>query len=1046
MEFNLDDFNDFDKLDNILINEIEKEKKQNAGDKRKFDIYDEYQELLNSKIQKKKNKKKETVNNNYDNVSNIYEQGQENIQANDNYHILFNREFHNHYIFNDYKYLKEYVYKNNLMGDDIYFKRDEVRIKNKIDSQKMFQTNEDLTDFIKIYDVNNNYPPIYLKSFKKTDADTTSQSSYSHSFKTYDEEENTYLFTRPKKESFRDMLERVLNEIKQENLDKEKKNRCEYTSTNFMSNENDEPNILSQKIASENVNFVEKYRGKYFSELLTDEAINREVLLWIKQWNDLIKKEKEIMYKNNEEEKREYFKKFNEFQKILLLGGSPGKGKTTLAYVIANHFKFNVIEINGSDDRNKETLIPFIESIVCNNSIGSKPNICIIDEIDGLSSTHQNIEAIMNFLNKKNKKNMSIIKRPIICICNDIYHKSLKELRKACKVVLVENINIQMLKGRINYICDKENIKISNEAINKLIDIYKSDIRAILNTIYFLSFGCRSLKSNGNTNNNEDSNSLPYTNHNNKTVITLDTLNSYLFHKDANNSYVELLNIIYVKNKNKKLIKKLLSECYNFFHISLGTEYNYLQSYYYIYDNLLNIPFNDFDFSKLGYGLDFLAFCDHLEYKQKQILNYSLQKMLYLSVYLFILIINLNTNSHVQYILMNNSTSNHFRKKQIDLKNMKNNFINEKFAVITYKYIYSKYFYSEIMNYIFAFFYTNEFFFKNVHLWGKQNYYKDIDFPKYILVPYEYKNVSKFKLFSLKLLFLMTIFNISFTSISSSLSPSQSESTVTSKSNTQTDSKSVASQNVNKNNTFLNNNMTKVYIFDPFVDDLLIYAQKRNNVFSSYPYNQNKQINNYMTSTSSFNFKTLPNILNNDICEALNELKNWINNISIKYNKKNTQNKEKHLNQMQIVKSSYNQKNTKKSTFDVNYASNFEQSLTDIILIAYQDGYQYAYNYYFLNQQNENTYKGNKQNDKSSNMVLDQIIPQTKILSNKDNSIFTISDLIDQEKSYMTKYISNNKNIYFSGKYIKTSGYYKNVEERCNAVLQPLNFYVMGNK
>ncbi|CXH85745.1 replication factor c protein, putative [Plasmodium berghei] len=1043
MELNLDDFNDFDRLDNILINEIEKEKKQNVGDKRKFDIYDDYQELLNTKIQKKNNKKKETVNNNYDNVSNIYEQGQENIQTNDNYHILFNREFHNHYIFNDYKYLKEYVYKNNLMSDDIYFKKDEVIMKNKIDSQKMFQTNEDLTDFIKIYDVNNNYPPIYLNLFKKSDTDTTSQSPYNYPLKTHGEEDipsnlqkqNISIFTKSKKENFRDMLERVLNEIKQENIDKERKNKGEYTSTNnLMSKENDESNIFSQKMPTENVNFVEKYRGKYFSELLTDEAINREAILWIKQWNDLIKKEKEVIYKNNEEEKKEYFKKFNEFPKILLLGGSAGKGKTTLAYVIANHFKFNVIEINGSDDRNKETLIPFIESIVCNNSIGSKPNICIIDEIDGLSSTYQNIEAIMNFLNKKDKKNMSIIKRPIICICNDIYHKSLKELRKICKVVLVENINIQMLKGRINYICDKENIKISNEAINKLIDIYKSDIRAILNTIYFLSIGLRSLNLNGNTNNGEGTNSTSYTNFNNKTIITLDTLNLYLFHKDANNNYIELLNIIYVKNKNKKLIKKLLLECYNFFHICLGTEYNYLQSYYYIYDNLLNIPFNDFDFSKLGYGLDFLAFCDHLEYKQKQILNFSLQKMLYLSVYLFIIIIHLNTNSHIQYILMNNSTSNHFRKKQIDLKNMKNNFINDKFAVITYKYIYSKYFYSEILNYIFAFFYTNEFFFKNVHLWGKQNYYKDIDFPKYILVPYEYKNVSKFKLFSLKLLLLMTIFNISFTSISSSLPPTQSESTTT--------TKSITNQNLNKHNSFLNNNnMTKVYIFDPFVDDLLIYAQKKNNIFSSYPYNQNKQIN-YMTNTS-FNFKTFPNILNNDICEALNDLKNWINNISAKYNKKN---KEKHLNQMQIVKSSYNHKNTKKSIFDVTYASNFEQSLTDIILIAYQNGYQHSYKHYFLNQQNESDYIENKQKNQSSNILLDHIIPQTKILSNKDNSIFTISDLIAQEKSYMKKYISNNKNIYFSGKYIKTSGYYKNVEERCNAVLQPLNFYVVENK
>ncbi|CRH03034.1 replication factor c protein, putative [Plasmodium relictum] len=1059
----LDDLNG---IDNILNEEIEKEKK--LKEKRKFDIYDEYELLLNKK--KKKNINLDKSNNN----TTI---NGDKVAPNSFNNIIDNRTFHNNYIFNDYEFLKEYVYKNNLVSDDIFFKKEEINIKEIKEKKKLLDSSEDINDFIKIYDSNNLYPPMYVKKENEKEREEEKRKENLEN----EHGVNCKNFLKKNKKEFRNLMEKLLLEIKEEDkiinekkkIEKIKKESIESEKKkelkiNFDESENInlsmkhdtiayDLNIKKENITNKNkINFVEKYRAKYFSELLTDESINREVLLWLKQWTDRIKKEKKIHQNQNNEEKVEY--ENNDFQRILLLGGSSGKGKTTLAYVIANHFKFNVIEINGSDDRNKETLIPFIESVVCINSIGTKPNLCIIDEIDGLSSTYQNIEGIMKFLNKKDKKNRSIIKRPIICICNDIYHKSLKELRKICKVVIVENVNIEMLKTRINYICDKENIKISNETINKLIEIYKSDVRAILNTIYFLSIGAQNptnyLNYSTNDDKNENGDKLFNNNMNstnkwsklehediskqdssnkkkkkseNEIIINLDLLNSYLFYKDANNNYIELLNMIYVKNKNKKIISKLLKECHSFFYINLANEYNYLQTYYYIYDNLLNIPFNDFEFCKLSYCLDFLSFCDNIEYKQKQALNYSLQKTLYYVVYLFIITIHLNTNSHIQYVLINNSHSNYFRKKQIDIKKMKDNFINEKYGVITYKYVYSKNFFFETINYLFSFFYMNEFFFKNVHLWGKQTYYRELDLPKYILVPYEYKEVNKFQVFCLKILYIMTLFNISFTNIS-----------VSTFSNSHTNSFSYKNyrnntnqQNNEKTSNVLNSQVEKSYVFDPFVDDFLIFADKKSNIFPMFHnMNKNTQIN---LISSTFKFKTKNNFLNTNVCESLNELKKWINNNSINFNEKNN------LNQMQIIKAS-KKNNSKKSAFEVNYISNFEISLSDMILIANQNGYKKTFQKYFEN-------IDTKKNDeiklvKEENVKMGQNILKTKILCNNQNNIFTLSELIVEEKEYMNKIINKEKKIYFSGKYVKTKGYYKNIEERCNAVLQPLNFCV----
>ncbi|EUD64718.1 hypothetical protein C922_04862 [Plasmodium inui San Antonio 1] len=1104
MNFGLSGIDELDGLDNALIEEIEKDTKGPGAwdNKRKFDVYDEYELLLNKKKKKKKNEQLER---------NTIIPPKGNLQHTTLQNSItgspFNREFHNHYIFNDYHFLREYVYKNNLTSDDIFFKPEQVESRSRSEGAKLASSNEDIDEFLKIYDCNDIYPPVYVKKLasegKQQESGVSDGSGVSPTKSS---------FLRRDSEAFRKTLEKVLQEIKEE--DQHRKERTENNEPTEWGKvfqdegktekkENPKPgkNVKTEK----SVNFVEKYRAKYFSELLTDEAINREVLLWMKQWSERIGKKgptNMTFTQGNDKKEEEEAKKNSEFQRILLLGGPAGKGKTTLAYVIANHFKFNVIEINGSDDRNKETLIPLVESIVCNNSIGSKPNICIIDEIDGLTNTQQNIEAILKFLMKKDKRNRSIIRRPIICICNDIYHKSLKELRKISKVVVVDSVNYEMLKGRINFICDREGISMGNETVSKLVEICKGDIRAILNTICFLSIGGGSgglrgvsggaigHASGGSSSVGPPANGPPRAHkQTGKVLISMDLLNAYLFYKDANNNYMEMLNMIYVKNKNKKIIKHLLQECHQFFHLNLSNEYNYLQSYYYVYDNLLNIPFNDFDFCKLSYCLDFLSFCDTLEYRQKQILSYSLQKTLFYAVYLFILIIHLNINSHVHYILMHNSHTHFSLSRQLSVKQIKENFLNDSFGAITYKYIYSRHFFFETLNYIFSFFYMNEFFYRNVHLWGTSNYFSDLDAPKYLLVPYHFNNVNKLKLFCLKLLHLMTLFNISFTHVSvssSSVGPfhfgaprgnqplrggawgsNDVGNTGGGKDRGGNDWRGNDRRGNDRRGNDVRDNdhgggwgeadklsmPDKVYVSDPYVDDLLLYAEKKETGYRQF----HQQMNNPPTATcqtNTFHFHTLESFLTNTVCEKLNQLKKWINNQSVYHH-----DKKKQPNQMQIIKASFSKAN--RANFQVNYTHNFEKSLTEMILIAHEKGYQKALSIYFPNELAEDgqgSTSGRADVTAASaastgltgltvspgaNLKNEQNILKTKILQNTGDAALTIADLVTEERSYMDRTINKDRKIYFTGKYIKTKGYYKNIEERCNAVLQPLHFCVL---
>lgn len=82
----------------------------------------------------------------------------------------------------------------------------------------------------------------------------------------------------------------------------------------------------------------------------------------------------------------------------MLMSGPPGFGKTTLAHVIAKHAGYNIIEINASDDRTGEVVKSKIKSALemqaiikgvdeeNNVALTQKPNMLIIDEIDGASS------------------------------------------------------------------------------------------------------------------------------------------------------------------------------------------------------------------------------------------------------------------------------------------------------------------------------------------------------------------------------------------------------------------------------------------------------------------------------------------------------------------------------------------------------------------------------------------------------------------------------------------------------------------------------------
>ena len=254
--------------------------------------------------------------------------------------------------------------------------------------------------------------------------------------------------------------------------------------------------------------WTEKYRAKKFMDLCGDDGTNRQVLRWLKKWDPVVfpgqTKFKPMARRPGQ---NRHVEEEKPHRKILMLTGAPGLGKTTLAHVCAKQAGYEVLEINASDDRSRDVVKNRIrtslgtESVktVTNskNSDGSqklaKPICVVVDEVDGVvagsgaSGEGGFVKALIDLVltdqknasapdpnsaaGKQKKKGDDFrLMRPLVLICNDVYHPSLRPLRQSnlAEVIHVGRPSLDAVVGRIKAVFEKEGVPCDKDAARKI--------------------------------------------------------------------------------------------------------------------------------------------------------------------------------------------------------------------------------------------------------------------------------------------------------------------------------------------------------------------------------------------------------------------------------------------------------------------------------------------------------------------------------------------------------------------------------------------------
>jgi len=197
--------------------------------------------------------------------------------------------------------------------------------------------------------------------------------------------------------------------------------------------------------------------------------MKKEHSLWVEQYRSKTLDE----YVGNEQLKQIVSKYIanNDLQNLLLYG-TPGTGKTTLAKLIVNNFDCDYLYINASDERGIDTIRDKVQGFA--SSASFKPiKIVILDEADFLTIQAQ--ASLRNIIETYSRTTRFIL------TCNYL-ERIIDPLQSRCQVLKITPPSKKDVARHVAVILDKEEINYELDDLVLVVNKHYPDVRKILNT------------------------------------------------------------------------------------------------------------------------------------------------------------------------------------------------------------------------------------------------------------------------------------------------------------------------------------------------------------------------------------------------------------------------------------------------------------------------------------------------------------------------------------------------------------------------------------
>ena len=208
--------------------------------------------------------------------------------------------------------------------------------------------------------------------------------------------------------------------------------------------------------------------------------INNEKVMWVEKYRP--KYLRDIVDLHHVVASLEAFLRNPTTMPHLLFAGIPGTGKTTAALCIARElfgeqWKSFTLELNASDERGINTVRDRVKdfSRYSRTGLGKAPfSLIILDESDQMTGPAQTaLRRIMETSSRTSR---------FILICN-YSSKIIEPIQSRCAIFRFSKLDKQAMVTHIKNIAQKENLVISAEVAEKIVEYSDGDLRHAINAL-----------------------------------------------------------------------------------------------------------------------------------------------------------------------------------------------------------------------------------------------------------------------------------------------------------------------------------------------------------------------------------------------------------------------------------------------------------------------------------------------------------------------------------------------------------------------------------